>query len=283
MKFIFQPLRPVAVALVLAAGGTNAVAQSSDDPPPAIDPMAVEIAERAVEHLSLQPDMVVGWFVSYDVVIDGREKVTHTRSGENRLARGTGFSSYAENGDRLREYFFDGGTFWIHNIEDNAYAELPFAGGFDELVERIRVEYDIALPIWELMSRDGAGRILEGLEAAAYLGETRLAGRPAHHLAFATYDQDWQVWISTDETNPVIYSLVGTNPYAQGWPQYRAYFHDWNFAPDFEDGAFSFSPPDDAIRMALPKVQSAAASELDEILNQGSSARTSGGQNADQN
>ena len=283
MQFIFQLLRPVTLAVAVGASATSAFGQSNDAPPPAIDPMAVEIAERAVEHLALQSDVTLGWFVSYDVIIDGREKVTYTRSGENRLSRGKGFYSYAESRDRLREYFFDGGTFWIHNIEDNAYAELPFAGNFEELVERIRVEYDIALPIWELLSRDGTGRILNGLEAAAYLGETRLAGRPAHHLAFATYDQDWQVWISTDEANPVIYSLVGTNPYEQGWPQYRAYFHDWDFAPAFEDDAFTFSPPDDAIRMALPKVQSAAATELDEILNQGNSARTSGGQNADQN
>lgn len=283
MQSDFLSLQLVALALAFAVAPTDVFAQSNSETPPAIDPEAVEIAERAVEHLTLQPDVSVGWFVSYDVVIDGREKVTYTRSGENRLARGTGFYSYAESRDRLREYFFDGGTFWIHNIEDNAYAELPFAGQFDELVERIRIEYDIALPIWELMSRDGTGRILEGLEAAAYLGETRLAGRPAHHLAFATYDQDWQVWISTDEANPVIFSLVGTNPYEQGWPQYRAYFHDWDFSPSFEEGSFSFTPPDDAIRMALPKVQSAAASELDQLLNKGLSARTAGGQNADQN
>lgn len=283
MQFNSQLVIPVSLAVAVCANATISFGQSGEDPPPAVDPMAVEIAERAVDHLALQPHISLGWFVSFDVVIDGREKVTHTRSGENRLSRGTGFYSYAESRDRLREYFFDGGTFWIHNIEDNAYAELPFAGDFEELVERIRVEYDIALPIWELLSRDGTGRILEGLEAAAYLGETRLAGRPAHHLAFATYDQDWQVWISTDETNPLIYSLVGTNPYEQGWPQYRAYFHDWDFSPAFEDEAFTFLPPDDAIRMALPKVQSAAASELDEILNQGNRAGTSGGQNADQN
>ena len=76
------------MALAVVGGATSATAQSTDDGPPAIDPLAVEIATRAVEHLSLQPDIVVGWFVSYDVVIDGREKVTHTRSGENRLARG---------------------------------------------------------------------------------------------------------------------------------------------------------------------------------------------------
>ena len=94
MQFILKPLRPLALASAIAAGATGAVAQSGDDDaPPAIDPVAVEIAERAIDHLALQSDVTLGWFVSYDVIVDGREKITYTRSGENRLSRGRGWWS----------------------------------------------------------------------------------------------------------------------------------------------------------------------------------------------
>ena len=133
-------------------------------------------------------------------------------------------------------------------------------------MDRIRVEYGIALPIWELLSRAGTGDLLSTVEAAAYLGEVRVAGRPAHHLAFAQYDHDWQVWVSTDPDRPEILSIVGTNPYEQGWPQYRVYFTEWDFAADFSDDVFVFEPAEDAIQMTLPKVESAAAAELDALL-----------------
>ena len=280
MSFFQAVVRSVAGPLAVALTAAAAPGQETEPPRPAIDPKAIEIAEAAIEHLSRQPRIALEWFVSYDVIVDGREKITYTRSGENLLSRGEGFYSYAESRERIREYFFDGGTFWIHNVEDNAYVALPFAGRFDELVQRIRVEYDIPLPIWELLSREGTDELLSDLEAAAYLGEIRFAGRAAHHLAFAKYDQDWQIWVSTDPANPVILSLVGTNPYEQGWPQYRAYFHDWDFAPDIEEGAFAFSPPEDAIRMTMPKVESRAAEELDLLLSQGARSDSAGGQNA---
>ena len=242
---------------------------------PRFDPEAVEIAAAAADFLARQPRIALDWFVSYDVIVDGREKITYTRSGTNLLSRGEGFYAYSENRDRVREYFYDGGAFWLHNVEDDAYVEIPFAGSFETLVERIRVEYDIPLPIWELLSRAGTDGLLAEVEAAAYLGETLFAGRPVHHLAFAQYDQDWQVWVSTDPERPEIVALIGTDPYTQGWPQYRAYFHNWDFDPEFAEGAFTFEPGPDAIRMALPKVESAAAAELDALLSGG--ARAGGG------
>ena len=84
---------------------------------------------------------------------------------------------------------------------------------------------------------------------------TRVAGRDAHHLALASYDGDWQVWVAADEARPEILMIVGTNPYEQGWPQYRVYFSDWNFAPEIAEGAFTFTPDEDARRMAWPKVR----------------------------
>ena len=52
---------------------------------------------------------------------------------------------------------------------------------------------------------------------------------------------------------PVIQAIVGSLPYVQGWPQYRAYFSDWDFESFPEDGAFTFQPSEDAIRMTMPK------------------------------
>lgn len=246
-----------------------ALAQDSAENGSRIDPRAVEIVTRAAEFLSDQSRISFTWFNSFDVVIDGREKITHMMSGVSVLARDEGFYSTLDYDGDQREFFFDGGMFYINDINENAYAELPFAGSFEELVVALSDEYDITMPMWEILSRDGHEAVLDRIEAAAYLGEISMSGTPVHHLAFSEYEYDWQIWISTDDEKPVIHAIVGTEPHVQGWPQFRAYLYDWDFLSFPEEGAFSFVPSEDAIKMTLPKAGEESAVAADAAGNGG--------------
>lgn len=249
------------VAFIVGVAFSNATAQAqSDEAVPGLAPEVIEILSDAAEFLASQETMSVNWFVSYDTVIDGREKITETRSGSNLLSRGEGFYSFAEQGLNTREYYFDGASFHIVDVEEDAYVLAPFNGDFEALVERAQEEYGVVLPIWSIMSRQAQGELLDGAESAVYLGMTRIAGQKAHHLALSDYESDWQVWISTDANQPELLMLVGTNPYEQGWPQYRAFFTGWDFSPDVPDGAFSYTPGENSSRMTWPKVESPLAS-----------------------
>lgn len=217
-----------------------------------LDPKAVQIIEDAADFLISHDQFAMNWFVSYDEVLDGREKITHLRSGTNLIAREQGFYSYAESGPATREYFYDGAAFTVLNVEKNAFASIELAVPFDELVDKLRERYDLTLPIWQILSQDTKGHLLEDAVAGAYLGTTRIAGEEAHHLAFSSYDHDWQVWVSTDPESPRLLMLVGTEPYEQGWPQFRAYFTDWDFDPQVAPDSFTFQPDDTAERMTWP-------------------------------
>ncbi|MCE8534646.1 DUF2092 domain-containing protein [Ruegeria pomeroyi] len=230
---------------------TSALVQEVPDP--AVDPLAVEIAMRAANYLAEQPRISFNWFNTFDVVVEGREKITYTLSGTSYLSRNEGFFASIDYDGEYREYIYDGATFVVHHVEENAFSEIPFVGEFEELVERLDIEYGLTVPMWSLLSRDLNDAFLENVEAAAYLGETRFAGNPVHHLAFSEYEQDWQIWISTDIDRPVIYAFVGTEPHVQGWPQFRAHMADWDFETLPEEGAFSFEPPENAVRMILSR------------------------------
>lgn len=239
-------------ALSIIVGASPGLAQT-DDAPPILDPQAVEILTAATEYLAGHKSLAMDWFVSFDVVVDGREKITHMRSGANLLQRGVGFYGYTEYSDETREFFYDGAKFRIFDVEENAYVSADFSGDFDALSDRVSEAYDVRLPVWQVMSASPRGELLDRASSAAYLGTTRLAGREAHHLAFSDYDTDWQIWISTEIDQPELMMIVGTDPYTQGWPQYRAYFTNWNFDPDIPEGVFTFSPEDDAELMTWPK------------------------------
>jgi len=242
------------LAIGLSVAGSLTMAQTQPDPVPDLDPQAVEILTGATDFLAGQQAFAVNWFVSYDEVVDGREIVTYTRSGHNLLSRKQGFYSYAENGLETREFFFDGLNLQILDVEERAYVAAPFPDGFETLIDRARTEYGVVLPIWTLMSLRSGEELLDQADAAAYLGLTRLAGRQVHHLALSNYDRDWQIWIADDADKPEIVMLVGTDPYTQGWPQYRAFFTGWDFSPEIAEGAFTFVPDETTERMSWPKV-----------------------------
>lgn len=252
MRILFGNVGGLVFAASVSLAGSVALAQTEDTP--VVDPAVIDILEQATEFLAAQQVVSVNWLVSTDDVVDGREKLTTTRSGFTLLDRDQGFFAYTENGLKTREFYFDGGAFQIVDVEENAYVETPFSGSFEELVERVRDEYDVVLPIWSILSQQSRFEILDIAEAAAYVGLTRVAGREAHHVALSDYDEDWQVWISTEPDRPEIIMLVGTDPHTQGWPQYRAYFTDWNFAPEVSEGDFTFVPGDGTDRMSWPKI-----------------------------
>ncbi|MBY8974574.1 DUF2092 domain-containing protein [Rhodobacteraceae bacterium NNCM2] len=221
---------------------TPIAANAQGEEPPAIDPKAVEIAGAAFKFVAEQPHLSVSWFVTYDRVFEGREKLTFVRTGTNTLVRGKGFRSYAEHLNKVREYIYDGETFTVSAPLDGFYAQAEVTGSFDELVDGLSEKYDLVLPIWQLLSAESGELFFEEVERATYMGTTLINGRAAHHLAFSEYDEDFQLWIAADEERPLPLMIVGTNPYTQGWPQYHAYMYDWNLEPEIADDTFAFTP-----------------------------------------
>jgi len=219
-----------------------------------MDPVAAEIAEKSAKFLAAQPAFSFSWFVSYDEVADGHEKLTYLRSGDTLMVRGKGFVSHSEQEGELRDYYYDGSEFTVVSPDEHFYASAPFNGGFDALVAAVRDHTDTILPLWTMMSPTLPDTLLDGVERGAYLGETLVAGHPAYHLAFSQRDEDWQVWISTNDDQPLPLMLVGTDKNQKGWPQYRVYMTDWNLDPDQAPAQFKFTPSDQYDRITLPSL-----------------------------
>lgn len=253
MTLLSKSGRSAVLVTALSLMASPIAAQDAEDPPPEIDPQAVEILNEAAGFLAAQEILSFDWFVSYDEVIDGREKLTTIRTGHNLLQRGVGFFGHSEHGMDTREYYYDGAAFHVYDVEEDAYVLAPFNGPFEALVDRLRAEYDLTLPIWTVMANTAPDILLGDAEQVAYLGLTRINGQTAHHIALSNYDEDWQVWVSDDPELPVPLMIVGTNPYEQGWPQYRAYLANWDFAPEIAEDRFVFMPGEETERMSWPR------------------------------
>lgn len=227
----------------------QALADQTD--PPAIDPKAAAITTASFDFIASQPAMTVSWFITYDRIFEGREKITFIRSGTNTLARGKGFRSYSEHDSEVREYVYDGERFTVSAPNGDFYATTEVSGDFDTLVTGLKERHDLVLPLWSVMSAQSADEFFDDVERATYLGTTLVNGQGAHHIAFSEYAEDFQLWISTDPERPVPLMIVGTEPYKQGWPQYSAFLYDWTLSPELPEDFFAFVPDDDDVEIGF--------------------------------
>lgn len=236
------------VSLVLWCAATQAVAAEE----PAIDPKAAQIVMKSAEFLATRPAISFGWFVSYDEVVEEKEKITYLRSGTTRLVRNNGFVMQTERGDTLRDYYWDGATITVSSPNENWHASASYEGSFEALVEAISKTTGTIVPMWSILSKDLPRDLLKNADAGAYLGTTLLAGQEAHHLAFSEKEEDWQIWVSRSETSPVPLMLIGTEKAKTGWPQYRVYMTDWNFDLQADAAQFTYVPDESSLRITLP-------------------------------
>ena len=109
--------------------------------------------------------------------------------------------------------------------------------------------------MYSIMQRGLPERLEKGLKAAAYLGTTKVADQEVYHLAFSDDEEDWQVWISTDENMPVPVVIIGTEPKKTGWPQYRAYL------PDYDAAQFKYVPAEGDVKISFPELKQKAAGQ----------------------
>jgi hypothetical protein len=76
-----------------------------------------------------------------------------------------------------------------------------------------------------------------------------VGGATCNLYAFRQEGVDWQVWIQKGNY-PLPRKLVITTLTDEARPQYAATYR-WDLAPSFNDTAFTFDPPEDALRVAL--------------------------------
>ena len=125
------------------------------------------------------------------------------------------------------------------------YATAVVPGNIDAMFDCLFDEYDLTLPLADLLFSDAYGVLTENVETGVYVGLHMAGGKPCHHLLFTQETIDWQVWIDAGD-QPLPRRLVITYKLEPHQPQYVANLGDWNLAPAVGATAFDFKKPADA-------------------------------------
>ena len=234
---ITRPVQPAA---------QTSVPQTTTEPADAKD-----ILKRMAEFLANTPQFTVRLTDSFDVLQASGQMIEFGETRKITVSRPNGLHIELEEGNGEKHtVLYDGKDITVFSPTQNVYAQTAKSGGIDEAVTYFLKDLHMRLPLAALLLSRFPDEIQNRTESLEYVERTLLQGVPSHHLAGRTETVDYQVWIA-EGAQPLPIRAVLTYKNAEGQPQFRAQFSDWNLNPQVQDSQFVFTPPAGARKIAF--------------------------------
>jgi hypothetical protein len=240
---------PIVLALSMLLSQTGR-AQADD---------ADKILKAMSDYMASQSTISFSFDADIEVVTPDIQKIQYASSGQTLLTRPDKLRATRTGGYADVELVFDGKTATVLGKSANAYAQLDAPGSIDQLVERLRNQYSVALPGADLFSSHVYEDLTEDIVEGVHVGRGVIDGVECEHLAFRDTDTDWQLWVEVGD-RPVPHKYIITSKTIAGAPQYTLRISNWKSGVQAAADAFVFKAPEGA-----KKVDITALSDLDEV------------------
>lgn len=173
----------------------------------------------------------------FDVVLISGLKVQHAGALDLAVRRPDRF--YVSYGDdrTAKELWLDDKTLTMQDHRAKVHGVIPACATITDTVEMLREEYDLFLPMAELLSSDSYAGYARHASKRIYLGIHDVDGRPAHHALVIGKRADWQIWIDAGDV-PLPLKLVVNEMSEPGVPQQTIVFSDWDLQASLPDEIF---------------------------------------------
>lgn len=209
------------------------------------------ILQRMANYLAKTQAFSVNLSDSYDTVQASGEKIEFSSTRKVLVSRPNGLRVEHEASDGDKQIvLYDGKDITVFSPADNVYAQTAKPGGIDEAVKYFLKDLNMRLPLAVLLVSQLPTELESRTESLAYVEKTIVNGQPTHHLSARTQTVDYQVWIA-EGAKPLPLRVVLTYKLAEGQPQFRAQFSDWNLAPQIDTAQFAYTPAEGAKKIAF--------------------------------
>jgi hypothetical protein len=218
---------------------------------------AREILKAMTDYLEGQPSLSFDVDSSVDIITTAGQKLTIASSGSVAMQRPNQIRVLRKGGFATVEMVFDGQTLSVVNREANTFGQVDIPGSVDQLVDKLRDEYQRPLPAADLLGSEVAGTLLADVTEVTDLGSGVIRGVECDHLAFRTTEVDWQIWVAQGEA-PHPCRFVITTKTLEGRPEYTLEFSAWGSGGVEAD--FDFEAPAGASKAEIKDIP-----DLDEV------------------
>ena len=243
------PLTAAMAALGGLALTSPALAQAAKPPatPPVsttsqaatgISPEADKLLKQMSDYLGAAGAFTFHADVLFDHVLPSGQKIQFSAMEDVALKRPN--QLYVEwTGDLGdRQFWYDAGAVTLFDPSKPFYASAPAPADIDSMLNGVQALAQFTPPLADFLYRDPYGTVKDKVVYAVDLGPRNVDGKTCRSLAFVEKDVDFQIWIDAGP-KPLPCKLLITYRNRPSAPQFSAVFSDWNFAPQFEAGAFA--------------------------------------------
>lgn len=161
-------------------------------------------------------------------------------------------------GPTSRNLYYDGKSLTLYSPTDHVYATAKAPGTIRETLAAAEDEYGLFIPLTDLFLWGQDPAIANRVSSAFAVGREMIGGQMCEHYALRQPFVDWQVWIR-EGSNALPCKLVITTLDDPAKPQVTA-IYNWAQNPSHEDGAFTFVPPSDAVRIEFQPLKAPQSS-----------------------
>jgi hypothetical protein len=241
-----------ALALVLSFGLTApalSAAKPAKPQTPKIEPKATEILKQMCDYLKGLQQFSCEAEITEDVLLTSGQRIQCGRQVEAWVRRPDRFRAESVGDTDNRLLVYDGKTITLMDMSKNFYTTIAAPPTIDAALEYAIKAFNLRAPLADLIYTKAYEYLTEGVLSGFYVGLSKVQGVPCHHLAFREKDIEWQIWVEDSQT-PVPRKFLITDKKAQGL-QFTALFTKWNTSPQFEEGLFTFVPPEEAEKIDI--------------------------------
>ncbi len=232
-------MRVLFMTVVLVPARALVLAQAVDSS--AVDPRAMEILQKMSDLLGKTSSFGFTAEETYDEH-DGNQMLQFSNIRSVAVRRPDRIVADTSGDTVNRSAWFDGKRFSLLDKEHNVYGSSEFSGTIDQLLDRLDEQFEVVIPLGELISENLLAQLTERLRGASYVGLHKVGDAKCHHLAFILDLLDFQIWLEAGE-KPLPRKLLITYKQEPGMPQYTAVFTRWNLEMETPDSLFEFQIP----------------------------------------
>lgn len=238
---------PAAAPVAPAAQPVPASAPASQ---PAVDPKALEVLKSACDYLAKAKSLTFEAEIEVDHILDTGQCLEFTNLVKYAVRRPNQVA-ISDDGEAPRgSLYYDGKTLTLYNRIKNVWATTPMTGSLEDMMKRCAGEYDIVIPLGDLLFANPYQVLTQNLQAGGYIGQALKCGVDTHHLAFDSAALDWQIWIQAGD-KPLPYKVIVDFKNLPGTPRFSAVIYKWNLNPDLPESTFTFTPSKGAEKVEL--------------------------------
>jgi hypothetical protein len=242
-----------------AAKGFQAAAPPAEAKPPQVEPKADEVMKKMAAFLANTKTFSLEAEETFDAEFARAYRIQLTNVRTITVERPSRFAAVATGDTVHRASWYDGKSLTVLNRQRNAYASVEMPGTIDAVLDKLATDYELILPLSDLLYGDPYPTLMGGVMYGKYLGTHQAAGVPCHHLTFGQEGIEWQIWIDAG-AQPLPRKLAIAYWDQQGVPQYTAVLRRWTLSPKVTPDQFVFKPPAGAKKVEIADLVAMGAS-----------------------